>query len=498
MSPLSGSRRTRRGQGAHAPRSPGGDLIRPWPGQGRREGLARDRLGCARIVRPLLLQGRRELDGRGEAGTLAGPVERLGRQVGPLGDRGYRVARGVGGRVRDRFRGPEGERSGREGPQEFLQELAGGLGPVVGVLRERPEDDLLDLGGDHDRGVLQRERRRRGVEVVVDQARDRPGERPESGQELEEDHADRVQVAPRVDRGAARLLGAGVGGRAHEAFGLGVEVERPLVAFEDLGDPEIQDLELFLARGAALDEHHVGGLEVAVDDLQAVRHVEHVAELLQEAGGPVEGHRHARRDQLVEALAADVLHLDEGRLARHPRVVDEHGVGMGQPRHDPRLALEPGPRLGIEGDSRDDQLQRARDVELEVADQVDGPHPPLADLPLDAVPAEDDLARLGMADEPVRLLPGIPGRPRDRVLARRGRDRRVGRGRAAEGRGRQLGVRARRLPAPRRVGERPARLVLGSIIGMSRSLGHAIVPGGSRGSAHREPRREQAPSRPRS
>ena len=47
-------------------------------------------------------------------------------------------------------------------------------------------------------------------------------------------------------------------------------------------------------RGAALDEHQVRGLEVAVDDLVVVRLLEHVAELDQDAGRPVQRHRDAR------------------------------------------------------------------------------------------------------------------------------------------------------------------------------------------------------------
>ena len=42
--------------------------------------------------------------------------------------------------------------------------------------------------------------------------------------------------------------------------------------------------------------------------------LEHVAELVEDAGDPVERHRLARLEQRVEALALDVLHVDEGDI----------------------------------------------------------------------------------------------------------------------------------------------------------------------------------------
>ena len=129
-----------------------------------------------------------------------------------------------------------------------------------------------------------------------------------------------------------------------------------------------------------------------------VRHLEHVAELLEDAGRPVQGHRDAGLEHLVEALAADVLHLDVGDV---PLVSWRRGpstaLGWEKPGHDPRLAPEPVARLGVVGDARRDQLQGPLDVELQVPDQPDLAHPPSAELALDQVLAEEDLPRLELA-----------------------------------------------------------------------------------------------------
>ena len=148
-------------------------------------------------------------------------------------------------------------------------------------------------------------------------------------------------------------------------------------------------------------------------DLVRVRLVKDVAKLFQDPGCPVERHRDARLEQLVEALALDELHLDEGGVLGHPRVIDGNDVGVRESGHHPRLALEPRLRLGVEGDPRDDQLQRPQDVELDVPDQPDGPHPPLAELLLDEVAVEEDSARFDLAHEVVfgALRRGfLPGR----------------------------------------------------------------------------------------
>ena len=101
--------------------------------------------------------------------------------------------------------------------------------------------DLGERGGRH-RGVLVHD-----LPVV-------PLEREPPGQELVDHHRDRVDVGPAVDVLAAQgLLGAPERGGADEADGLELPLGLALVddvvgVVADLGDPEVEDLEVLLAR----------------------------------------------------------------------------------------------------------------------------------------------------------------------------------------------------------------------------------------------------------
>ena len=89
-------------------------------------------------------------------------------------------------------------------------------------------------------------------------------EREPAGEELVEDDADRVEVAARVERVAARLLGAHVLGRAADdarARDAGL-----LRLGAHLGEAEVDDLHEVAARAQRLEDD-VLGLEVAVDDV---------------------------------------------------------------------------------------------------------------------------------------------------------------------------------------------------------------------------------------
>jgi hypothetical protein len=134
-----------------------------------------------------------------------------------------------------------------------------------------------------------------------------------------------------------------------------------------------------------------------VDDAAAVRLLEHVAELHDDAFRPIERHGDAALQELVEALPDDILHLDVGDVARRARVVDGHRVHVGEEGHRPGLPTEPRPHLGVVLGAQRDQLQRPLDAELEVADEPDLAHGPLAQLPQHVILAEPDVPRLGRA-----------------------------------------------------------------------------------------------------
>ena len=143
-----------------------------------------------------------------------------------------------------------------------------------------------------------------------------------AGGELVEDEAEGEDVG--LDAGLAgdELLGrhvgdgaaaGGVGGAGDSLGGAdfalvdgAAGVELGLVGTEAAGEAEVEDLD-----EAAVGEHDVGGLEVAVEDAEVVGGGEAVGGL--NAGGEdeLEAGR-AFGDELVEALAGDVLHDDVG------------------------------------------------------------------------------------------------------------------------------------------------------------------------------------------
>ena len=107
------------------------------------------------------------------------------------------------------------------------------------------------------------------------------------------------------DGAAAGGVGAAFGGGAIGLLGSG-GVEVGLVGAEAAGEAEVEDLD-----EAAVGEHDVGGLEVAMEDAERVRGGEAVGDL--DAGGEDELEAGgALGDELVEALAGDVLHDDVG------------------------------------------------------------------------------------------------------------------------------------------------------------------------------------------
>ncbi len=119
-------------------------------------------------------------------------------------------------------------------------------------------DGLLDDGIDRRRqGRLDGSRRDRVVihHLVDDGGRTLPGEGLLAGEHLVEHGAEREDVRAMVDAAAGGLLGGKVARGAQHHARLGK------AGITQLGDAEIHHLD-----GAAVGDHQVGGLQVAVDD----------------------------------------------------------------------------------------------------------------------------------------------------------------------------------------------------------------------------------------
>src|SRR6516225_1677443 len=169
------------------------------------------------------------------------------------------------------------------------RQLRRGARPLVGLLVQAAAHHVLDGRRDQAAQAELRERRRRHLLVALHQLLHVvAAERQPARQHLVQHHADAVQVGAGVDLLAAHLLGADVLGRPRGGRRRVVDqlVRRDVQHRRDLRQAEVHQLERLVGR-AAVDDHQVARLDVAVDDAAVVRGLEHVAQLAQKPAGPL-------------------------------------------------------------------------------------------------------------------------------------------------------------------------------------------------------------------
>ena len=243
--------------------------------------------------------------------------------------RGGRVDRALAGEHhRRRLGGLGGDATAARDRLEVGVHRGGGLVAVGGLLRERADDDEVEVVG-HVRPELGRRRRRLREVLHRDLDRAVAGERHLAGEQLEEDDARRVEVGGLVDRRAARLLGGEVLRGADDRALL-----RHL-ARAGAGDAEVRDLDDALG----VDDDVVR-LDVAVDDAVAVRVAERGEDLARVRDRDRDRAEPARADQLLERPPLDVLHDDEVGAVGLAPVEDRDDVRVREPCGVRRLAAE--------------------------------------------------------------------------------------------------------------------------------------------------------------
>jgi len=274
-------------------------------------------------------------------------------------------------------------------------ELGGALIPVARRLAERAPDH---------RGHRRRHwstaavHHRHGLRQVLRgyRLRVRPVEGWLAGQHLIEHAAERVQIAPGVERGLpAHLLGTHVPrGAQHDA-----RRRDPRVGIERPRDPEVRHQD-----AAVLGDENVLGLDVAVHDAVLVRVLQPPGGFAPEAEGL--GKRRGRRavEPLTQVLALDVRHGEPEMACGLAGVEDGEDVRMLQPGGGVDLVEEP---LGthLDADLGAEHLERHRPPVADVLGQVDHGHPAAPELPLDGVAIAKRVAQGGAGRGHVTFAP---------------------------------------------------------------------------------------------
>ena len=294
--------------------------------------------------------------------------------------------------------------------QERVGQRVHGLLAVGGGLCEAAQEDRLDLRGDA--GVRGRDAQRPGrlLDVHRHQAHGvGVGEGHAAGQQLVGDDAERVDVAARVDRLAAGLLGGDVAGQDGRAVAR-VRADRAGELLEDRGADDLERLVLVLvAHGVA-----VAGLERAEHDAVAVQAVEDLAQAHQQAAGAGPRQATAAGEHGREVVAVDEVGDDEQlALEGHADVedVDEVDQRAGLAALDRQVALDAGADAGDEarlGDQRGHQhADRDRLVELDVVGPEHRAGRPLAHRRDDAVAVGEERADQRGPGLPTRCIRGL-------------------------------------------------------------------------------------------
>ena len=199
-----------------------------------------------------------------------------------------------------------------------------------------------------------------------------PAEGARTGEHLVQEHAQRENVAPRVDGQPLRLLRRHVRRSADDSPFHGRRlVQRAHEIRRLLGDTEVEHL-----RRRRCRDHHVLGLQIAVDDPRDVSGRERVDNFDRDAHARRDGAR--GRQPRAERLPADELHRDIGAMPVFADLIDGGHVRVRNPGGRARLSEKP--PLGLRVRSVGQHLDGDRPPELLVVRLVHDPHPAGAEL----------------------------------------------------------------------------------------------------------------------
>ena len=137
-------------------------------------------------------------------------------------------------------------------------------------------------------------------------------------------------------------------------------------------------------------EHHVGRLEIAVDDVALVRGREPGADLPGDLEAALFGEPADALEQRPQVLAVDILHRQKRRPIDFVDVVDAADVRMRHLTRHPHFGVELRQARGILVDVGRQELQRDWLAELQIVSSKDFAHPAASESLDDPVaPAEE-------------------------------------------------------------------------------------------------------------
>ena len=284
-------------------------------------------------------------------------------------------------------------RPGEELAAERHRQLGACREPPVGVFLQTPQDRLFHRFGNV--GLEAPRVRRSAREMHLQQVEPRvTHKRPPAGQQLEDDHRQRVLIGPPVGGTLGRLLGRCV----RRSTG-----EPPVVLTAELtGQPQVEDLELPL-----LGCPDVLGLEVAMHDLPLMRKIERLRQRTDDHPHFIQRQPAAALDHLAEGFTLDVLEHRERTVVlkaevehRGNRRMHQTGTqaGLFGKRRLP-LAVHGGRATG-RGIVRQDHLHRDRSVESLILTEINDTHSTPAQLLDQPIPVLED----GPAAKSLRTL----------------------------------------------------------------------------------------------
>ncbi len=193
------------------------------------------------------------------------------------------------------------------------------------------------------------------------------------------------------------------------------------VAAFHVDDAEVQELdgESPIVTG---DQHHVRGLDVAVDEVLAVDEIQNLGELRDEAGDEGQaldggGRSEWRagdvaRQVLREGRAVEVLHVEAGLALLRMERIDPDDPWVLEPLGRDDLLFQTSDRARVRGEVGSEQLDRHDPVvELRIRGLVDHAHAAAAQLLDHPKAAEQQIARAHTSVARAKLVSvGIAGR----------------------------------------------------------------------------------------